>query len=141
MPIGSPVAGLELSNVFPVVSDLRSPAIAPVDVVLLDAPCTGSGVVRRHPDIRWLRRPSDIGRFCATQALMLDSLWRLLAGNGKVLYVTCSVFPEENGDQVRAFLERHPDARRLPLAGIDDGQILPSAANDGFYYALLSRLS
>ena len=109
------------------------------DRILLDAPCTASGVVRRHPDIRWLRRESDIGRFAALQAAMLESLWRVLAVNGKLLYATCSVFPEENGDQVSSFLERHPDARRLPLSGIDDGQIMPSSANDGFFYALLSR--
>ena len=107
--------------------------------ILLDAPCSASGVVRRHPDIKWNRRPSDIGRFARAQAAMLDALWRLLTGNGKLLYATCSVFPEENGGVVRAFLERHPDARRLTLSGIGDGQILPSADSDGFYYALLSK--
>ena len=107
--------------------------------ILLDAPCSASGVVRRHPDIKWLRRPSDIGRFAIAQAELLEALWRVLAPDGKLLYATCSVFPEENGEQVRAFLGRHPDARRLPLSAVGDGQILPDAAHDGFYYALLAR--
>lgn len=111
------------------------------DRILLDAPCSASGVVRRHPDIKWLRRPSDIGRFAIAQAELLEALWRVLAPDGKLLYASCSVFPEENGEQIEAFLGRHPDARRLPLSAVGDGQILPDAAHDGFYYALLLRSS
>jgi 16S rRNA (cytosine967-C5)-methyltransferase len=109
--------------------------------ILLDAPCSGSGVVRRHPDIKWLRRESDLARFAEVQGRMLEALWRLLARDGKLLYATCSVFPEENEGPVRAFLARHSDARRVPLSGLDDGQILPSATSDGFYYALLVKSS
>lgn len=109
------------------------------DRILLDAPCTASGVVRRHPDIRWLRRPSDVTRFAALQAEMMESLWRLLARDGTLLYATCSVFPTENSEQISAFAERHPDARRVSVSGTDDGQIVPGATNDGFYYACLSN--
>ena len=116
----------------------------PYDRILLDVPCSASGVVRRHPDIKWLRRNSDIARFAATQGSMLESLWPLLAPDGKLLYATCSVFPEENAQQVSAFLVRHPAATRLALAGtpcavIDDGQILPGEDSDGFFYALLQK--
>jgi 16S rRNA (cytosine967-C5)-methyltransferase len=110
--------------------------------ILVDAPCSASGVVRRHPDAKWLRRPSDVARFAATQDQLLESLWRLLEADGKLLYATCSVFPEENGDRVAAFLARHPEARSLalpPAAGIENGQILPGAISDGFYYALLTK--
>lgn len=115
------------------------------DRILLDAPCSASGVVRRHPDIKWLRRRSDVAEFARTQGQLLDALWRVLAPGGKLLYATCSVFPEENGTQVREFRLRRPEADWLPLPGIpgwdDDahGQILPSAASDGFYYALLKK--
>lgn len=109
------------------------------DRILLDAPCTASGVVRRHPDIRWLRREKDIDAFARTQGEMLEALWRVLAPNGKLLYATCSVFPQENGLRVRAFLDRHPDAGRLPLPGLLDGQILPDTQTDGFFYALFEK--
>jgi 16S rRNA (cytosine967-C5)-methyltransferase len=115
------------------------------DRILLDAPCSASGVVRRHPDIKWLRRRTDIAEFGRAQAQLLDALWRVLAPGGKLLYATCSVFPEENGRQVREFLERRPEAESLPLPkfpGWDDdaqGQILPSAISDGFYYSLLRK--
>ncbi len=126
-----------------VVGDCREPESFSEDRVfdriLLDAPCSASGVVRRHPDIRWLRRRADAFGFARTQAELLEALWRVLAADGKLLYATCSVFPEENGGQVRAFLTRHPEAELLPLPGLDDGQILPSAHSDGFFYALLTR--
>jgi len=109
------------------------------DRILLDAPCSASGVVRRHPDIRWLRRRADTAEFARAQAELLDALWPVLATDGKLLYATCSVFPEENGGQVRAFLTRHPEAELLPLPGLDGGQILPSAYSDGFFYALLTK--
>ena len=111
----------------------------PFDRILVDVPCTASGVVRRHPDILWLRRESDIAGFAATQARMLEALWQLLIPGGTLLYATCSVFPEENGLQVRSFLGRHPEAFAMPLAGLCDGQILPGNDTDGFYYALLQK--
>jgi 16S rRNA (cytosine967-C5)-methyltransferase len=112
--------------------------------ILADVPCSASGVTRRHPDIKWLRRPSDIAKFAQTQAVMIDALWRLLAAGGKFLYVTCSVFREENHMQVAQFLERHADAQCLPLPPAEfvpehAGQILPDARHDGFYYALLRK--
>lgn len=121
----------------------------PYDRILADVPCTASGVVRRHPDIKWLRRESDIARFARTQQSMLDALWPLLAPGGRLLYATCSVFPEENHQQVEAFLRRHPDAIRKPIAQNsqqeadaawrEDGQLLPDADHDGFFYALLEK--
>jgi len=109
------------------------------DRILLDAPCTASGVVKRHPDIKWLRRESDIGRLAATQGRMLDALWQLLAPGGKLLYATCSVFPQENAQTIASFLGRNSGALRLPLAGLEGGQLLPDARHDGFFYALLEK--
>ena len=113
----------------------------PYDRILADVPCSASGVVRRNPDIKWLRRPDDIAQFAAQQAVMLESLWRLLAPGGTLLYATCSIFNEENDSQVRAFLARHVgDAERCPLPGLlSDGSLLPDAEHDGFYYALLRK--
>ncbi|MFN3751129.1 MAG: 16S rRNA (cytosine(967)-C(5))-methyltransferase RsmB [Thiobacillus sp.] len=112
----------------------------PFDRILADVPCSASGVVRRNPDIKWLRRPEDIAQFAAQQAVMLEALWRLLAPGGTLLYATCSIFDEENDAQVRAFQARHPDAERCPLpAPISDGALLPSADHDGFFYALLRK--
>ncbi len=110
------------------------------DAILADVPCTASGVVRRHPDIRWLRRPEDLPRTAALQARIADALWPLLRTGGHLLYATCSIFPLECEDQVRAFLGRHPDARRLPAPG----QILPlpganGETGDGFFYALIAK--
>lgn len=115
----------------------------PFDAILLDAPCSGSGVVRRHPDIAWLRRESDVAAQAQTQAELLHALWPLLAPGGRLLYATCSVFKAEGEDQIRAFTASQPaghvrrDARApghcLPLA--DNG---PSPA-DGFFYALLHK--
>ena len=109
--------------------------------ILLDAPCTASGVARRHPDTKWLRRPGDIQKFASLQGALLEALWQVLEADGKLLYATCSVCPEENDDVLRGFLARHPDARRLSLTprGFENGQILPSATGDGFYYALLDK--
>lgn len=106
----------------------------PFDAILADVPCSASGVVRRHPDIKHLRRESDIRRFAATQAAILDALWPLLQPGGRILYATCSVFAEENGGQIDAFLYRHPDAARM-----SEEQLLPDAEHDGFYYALLVK--
>lgn len=110
------------------------------DRVLVDAPCSASGVVRRHPDIKWLRRQSDLVQFARAQAKLLDSLWRVLAPGGTLLYATCSVFPEENEAVVSAFTARTPDARRRPWPGCANGQLLPDDDGDGFFYALLDKV-
>ena len=117
----------------------------PFQRILADVSCSATGVVRRHPDIKWLRRPSDIPGYVAQQRGLLDSLWRLLASGGKLLYTTCSVFQEENSQQIAEFLVRHADARRLPLCavttsdGTPEGQLLPDNEHDGFFYALLEK--
>ncbi len=117
----------------------------PFDRILADVPCSASGVVRRHPDIKWLRRADDIEQFARRQRRLLDALWQLLVSGGKLLYATCSVFREENQLQVIQFLERHPDAQRLELPVTDShllqvsGQILPNQQHDGFFYALLQK--
>jgi 16S rRNA (cytosine967-C5)-methyltransferase len=118
----------------------------PFDRILADVPCTASGIVRRHVDIKWLRREADVASFAAQQARILPNLWQLLAKGGKLLYVTCSVFNEENQKQVDKFLLQHPDAKQLPLS-VDsftdlthfNGQLIPSIAHDGFFYALLQK--
>jgi len=109
------------------------------DRILADVPCSGSGVARRHPDIKWLRRESDLADYGARQARILGSLWRLLRPGGKLLYATCSVFPEENGAIVEAFLAHAPGARRLALPGNCAAQMVPDAEHDGFYFALLGK--
>ena len=111
------------------------------DRILADVPCSASGVVRRNPDIKWLRRPEDIAGFARQQAAILDALWPLLAPGGTLLYATCSIFQEENHDQVAAFLARHAghaERRALPEP-LTDGSLLPHAEHDGFYYALLAK--
>ena len=109
------------------------------DRILADVPCTASGVVRRHPDAKWLRREQDIAQFARMQGEILDALWRVLAPGGKLLYATCSLFPEENGRQVAAFAARQEDCMRLPIAGMPELQLLPTEEQDGFYYALLEK--
>ncbi|HRH74240.1 16S rRNA (cytosine(967)-C(5))-methyltransferase RsmB [Zoogloea sp.] len=111
----------------------------PFQRVLADVPCSASGVVRRNPDIKWLRRSDDVARFAAQQAEILDALWQVLAPGGKMLYVTCSVFAEENREQIAAFAARHPDCCCLPIGGQPDCQYLPSTEHDGFFYALLEK--
>ena len=106
----------------------------PFDAVLADVPCTASGVVRRNPDAKWLRRPDDVSSFASAQARILDALWPVVRPGGKLLYVTCSVFPAENGEQVARFLERQPQASRR-----HEEQLLPTAEHDGFYYCLLEK--
>jgi 16S rRNA (cytosine967-C5)-methyltransferase len=116
----------------------------PFDAILLDAPCSASGIVRRHPDVRWLRRESDIAALARTQDAILDALWPLLRPGGHLLYCTCSVFRMEGQDRVDAFLQRTPDARVLPSPGhllpvveyLDPGH---ADRGDGFFYALLTR--
>ena len=112
----------------------------PVDRVLLDAPCTASGVVRRHPDVKWLRRERDIQGFARQQSRLLEALWKVVAGGGKLLYVTCSVFQEENQAQVERFLARHADARlRAPVGDKKGELLLPAEDHDGFFHALFKK--
>lgn len=120
----------------------------PFDAILLDAPCTASGIVRRHPDVRWLRRESDIAQLAAIQAHLLATLWPLLRPGGRMLYCTCSVFRAEGDAQVRAFLAHNTDARLLPSPGHllpgmgDNGKGVPDnlpGEHDGFFYALLQK--
>ncbi|MDT3671537.1 MAG: 16S rRNA (cytosine(967)-C(5))-methyltransferase RsmB [Aromatoleum sp.] len=111
----------------------------PFDRILADVPCSASGVARRHPDIKWLRRREDIPRFAAQQAEILEALWPTLAIGGKLLYVTCSVFDEENKLQIDRFLARHPDAQREVIGNRPEQQLLPNADHDGFFYALLRK--
>lgn len=113
----------------------------PFDRILLDAPCTASGVARRHPDGKWLKRCEDVTALASQQARLLDAVWPLLRQGGKLLYATCSVFPEENADQVESFLARHVDARREPASLPDAraGQLIPNSDHDGFFYALIVK--
>jgi 16S rRNA (cytosine967-C5)-methyltransferase len=111
------------------------------DRILADVPCSASGVARRHPDIKWLRRPDDIRRFAQQQARILDALWQTLVPGGKMLYATCSVFDEENRAQVARFRAVHSDAISIPIHGRPEHQLLPNADHDGFYYALLQKQS
>jgi len=118
------------------------------DAILLDAPCTASGIVRRHPDVRWLRRESDIAQLADSQQRLLEALWPLLRAGGRMLYCTCSVFAQEGPQQVQAFLDRHRDAHALPADGslwpwpLEPGAaVLDNAAydHDGFFYGLLEK--
>ena len=120
----------------------------PFDAILLDAPCTASGIVRRHPDVRWLRRPADVAALAATQRQLLDALWPLLAPDGRLLYATCSLFRAEGVHQIDAFLQRHAAQQpRLAAAspghlpGVPDNPASPAAgpAGDGFFYALIHQ--
>ena len=120
----------------------------PFDAILLDAPCTASGIVRRHPDVRWLRRESDIEQLALQQAMLLVALWPLLRPGGRLVYCTCSVFREEGSHQIEAFLAHNTEARLLP----SPGHLLPQSGviargvpdnalgdHDGFFYALLQK--
>ena len=115
----------------------------PFDRILLDAPCSASGVVRRHPDAKWLRRAEDLDGFAAQQKRLLRALWPLLASGGKLLYATCSVFPRENGEQIERFIAEHGDARAVSpdddTGSCFGSQLLPSLEHDGFFYALLEK--
>jgi 16S rRNA (cytosine967-C5)-methyltransferase len=119
------------------------------DAMLVDAPCTASGIVKRHPDVRWLRRESDIAQLATQQARLLQALWPLLKPRGRLLYCTCSVFRAEGQDQIDAFLTHNTQARLLPSPGhlmpvlaastpkLTDN---PQDVHDGFYYALLEKV-
>ena len=141
-----------------VVGDAAAPATwwdgRPYDRVLLDAPCTASGIVRRHPDIPWLRRSDDVAQLTTSQARLLAALWPLVGVGGRLLYVVCSLFPEEGPEQIARFIGAHPEAREVPLpAGSPSLQLMPTAAaapawdgasalptvHDGFFFALLEK--
>ena len=120
------------------------------DGILLDAPCTASGIGRRHPDVRWLRRESDVAQLAAIQAKLLKALWPLVKPGGRLLYCTCSVFKAEGESQIQTFVQHNTDAQILP----SPGHLTPSSAtsetslrdnvmgeHDGFYYALLEKRS
>lgn len=119
------------------------------DAILLDAPCTASGIVRRHPDVRWLRRETDVAQLAKIQKNLLKQLWPLLRPGGRLLYCTCSVFKAEGEQQVKAFVEHNTDADLRPSLGhlrpqTDTGEAeladnLPGD-HDGFYYALFEKL-
>lgn len=140
-------------NVRTVVGDASTPARwwdgRTFDRILLDVPCTASGVVRRHPDSKWLRRKTDLASFAEQQARLLAGLWPLLSPGGLLLYTTCSVFAAENELQIIDFQTRHPQALRESISFPADcphvgGQLLPSGKaaghnQDGFFYALLRR--
>ena len=126
----------------------------PFDRILLDVPCSGSGVVRRHPDIKWIRRETDLYAFARQQSRLLNALWNCLSNGGRLLYATCSIFRMENRDIVEQFIRKTPNARQLQLhsrlpqttgrgdtvtAEFLDGQLLPDHVHDGFYYALLEK--
>lgn len=121
----------------------------PFDAILLDAPCTASGIVRRHPDVRWLRRESDIDKLAAIQRNLLKQLWPLVKPGGRLLYCTCSVFRAEGENQAKTFVEHNTNARLLPSLGHLRPQSNATATaltdnlhgdHDGFYYALLEKL-
>jgi len=118
------------------------------DRILADVPCTASGIVRRHVDIKWLRREADIVSFAQQQSAILQHLWHLLSKGGKLLYVTCSIFVEENQQQIDYFLRKNADATQLPILltkdlaeniHIQNGQLIPNSHHDGFFYALLQK--
>lgn len=143
---------LEAPNVQLRVADAADPAAwfdgEPFDAILLDAPCSATGVIRRQPDIKWHRREEDIPVLAATQARLLDAAWRVLKPGGRLVYATCSVLREENEAQVAAFLARHPDASAAalpPVFGHASGagrQRLPGEDGmDGFFYARLEKHS
>ncbi len=120
----------------------------PFQRILLDAPCSATGVIRRHPDIKLARKPEDIAALAHLQGELLDALWPTLEVGGVLLYATCSVMPAENSDSIAAFLARTPGARELDLPGPwgmkqpHGRQLLPQVeGHDGFYYAKLIKIS
>jgi len=117
------------------------------DRILLDAPCSGTGVIRRHPDIKWLRKASDIDNLVVLQQQILENIWSLLKPGGTLLYATCSVLPEENNEQIKRFVEQTIDAQLINItSNAEDNeqigwQLIPGEDNmDGFYYAKLLKI-
>jgi 16S rRNA (cytosine967-C5)-methyltransferase len=137
-----------------VAADAAQPSLwwdgQPFDAILLDAPCTASGIVRRHPDVRWLRRASDIAQLAQAQARLLSALWPLLRPGGRLVYCTCSVFRAEGEAQVQAFVAHNKEA----VLRLGPGHLLPHSGeighplrdnlqgdHDGFFYAVLDKLA
>lgn len=116
------------------------------DAILLDAPCSGSGVLRRHPDIAFLRTRQDLQQYPRQQAHLLSALWPTLKTGGRLLYCTCSILPQENQQLIQSFIKKHPEARleTLALSACENGEYgslhLPDADGDGFFYALLHKV-
>ncbi len=142
--------GLDTPRVHVQVADAGRPEAwwdgRPFDAILLDAPCSATGIIRRQPDIKWHRRASDIANMVALQAHLLDALWPLLKPGGRLLYATCSVLRDENERQVDAFLARTPDASAVPLderfgraSGAGRQRLPGEDGMDGFFYALVRR--
>ena len=114
------------------------------DRILLDAPCSATGVIRRHPDIKWLRKEADIAELANLQAKILEALWARLKPNGILLYATCSILPEENHLQIEQFLQNHPDAEAVEMdfhgEKVTEKQFFPQPnGGDGFFYAKLKK--
>ncbi|MDP2787297.1 MAG: 16S rRNA (cytosine(967)-C(5))-methyltransferase RsmB [Pseudomonadota bacterium] len=139
------LSNLPGSNVRLLAEDAGKPSLwwdkNPFDRILLDAPCTASGVVRRHPDGKWLKRAEDMQHLAREQSRLLEALWPLLKSGGKMLYATCSLFKTENTEQMAAFLAHHPDARSEPIEipAAREGQLIPAPDTDGFFYARLLK--
>ncbi|SPZ54860.1 Ribosomal RNA small subunit methyltransferase B [Serratia quinivorans] len=113
------------------------------DRILLDAPCSATGVIRRHPDIKWLRRDRDIAELAALQAEIIEAIWPHLKSGGVMVYATCSILPAENSEQISAFLQRHPEARLVETGNEQQPgrQNLPHPEDgDGFFYAKLIKM-
>jgi 16S rRNA (cytosine967-C5)-methyltransferase len=140
---------LEIANMHAYVADARFPAIRPVDLVLIDAPCTGTGTFRRHPDARWRLRVSDLAVMSSIQRAILRTAAAAVKPGGWLVYSTCSLEPEENEEQVQSFLEKHPDFRldpppegAVPASVLDGGllRVLPQRhGTDGAFAARLRR--
>jgi 16S rRNA (cytosine967-C5)-methyltransferase len=143
------VRRLEVRNVYPLVADAREPAIAPVDAVLVDVPCTGTGTFRRHPDARWRLRISDIAVMAALQRAIIRAAATAVRPGGLMVYSTCSLEPEENDAQIESFLAEHPEWRlepppagSVPPGVLDAGRlrVLPQRHGaDGSFAARLRR--
>lgn len=131
----SPVSGQTINLIAADAASLAWWDKTPFDKILIDAPCSASGIVSRHPDIPFLRRAQDITELQQRQRALLKAAWQMLKVDGLILYVTCSIFPEEGKDQAAWFLEAYPNAVRLD----SPGQILPCQTHDGFYYALFKK--
>jgi 16S rRNA (cytosine967-C5)-methyltransferase len=118
------------------------------DRILLDVPCSATGVIRRHPDIKWLRKASDIDALVILQQQILKETWSLLKPGGTLLYATCSILPQENNEQIEHFIKNNTDAKLVPIDGEQNQtegtigwQLLPGENNmDGFYYAKLLKV-
>ena len=122
----------------------------PFERILLDAPCSASGIVRRHPDIRWLRQADDLGSLAQQQSALLRTMWKVLAVGGRLVYCTCSIFLPECDGIIETFIQHTPNARRVYPSVLTQlqqteriGQLLPNTQaarnHDGFFYAVLEK--